>query len=75
MLTLACISCSPYHPNCKTFVRMDDTDQNECYYSDYARRIIREYENTGKIANREFIASYLLHKGNVDAVLRLLPKG
>lgn len=75
MLTFACLSCSPHHPNCKNFVRMDDIDENECYYADYARRIVREYENTGKIINREFIAGYLLQKGDSDTAIRLLPKG
>jgi len=54
---------------------MDDIDENECYYAYSARKIVSEYEKTGRITNRELLAQYLAQTGeSIETVLKLLPK-
>jgi len=54
---------------------MDDIDENECYYYNQATKIIREYEKTGRITNREFLSQYLAQRGeDIEGILKLLPE-
>jgi len=76
MLTVKCFSCDGSDLECRDSLPSETgEDGNSCYYSFFARELLKRYNETGKTPAMHLIAQYLAQRGdNIDSVLSALPK-